>query len=181
MAPAGFFCAASCRGPVLITGVTSEEPAVTRVVAAGSVVSCDSVRSGAGACCTAFCTTGCGDLRPSGGGGRRPRRRRVGPTNHILEVVLPRHQVVLGRDLRRMPEPLRDHVRGILFDPVGLARGPQNLQEPRPGLVSGLPDDPLQVGPEVDALPGRHRHHERCARLRSLERFRQDRPQVRGG
>jgi hypothetical protein len=34
----------------LINGVTSEEPAVTRVATAGSVVSCGSVRTGAGAC-----------------------------------------------------------------------------------------------------------------------------------
>ena len=36
--------------PVLVTGVISEEPAVTRLVAAGSVVSCGSVPSGADAC-----------------------------------------------------------------------------------------------------------------------------------
>jgi len=34
----------------LINGVTSEEPAVTLVVAAGSVVSCGPVLSGADAC-----------------------------------------------------------------------------------------------------------------------------------
>ncbi len=44
------FCAASCRGAVLRNGVTFEEPALTRVAAAGSVVSCDSVLSGAAAC-----------------------------------------------------------------------------------------------------------------------------------
>jgi len=36
------------------TGVISEEPAVTRVAAAGSVVSCGCVLSGAAACGVAF-------------------------------------------------------------------------------------------------------------------------------
>jgi primosomal replication protein N len=45
----GGWSAASCRVPVLVTGVTSQKPSLTRVVAAGSVVSCDSVLSGAAA------------------------------------------------------------------------------------------------------------------------------------
>jgi hypothetical protein len=40
--------------PVSETGATSEEPAVTRVVTAGSVVLCDSLRFGADACGVAF-------------------------------------------------------------------------------------------------------------------------------
>ncbi len=40
--------------PVLITVVISEEPALTRVVAAGSGVSCGSVLSDADACGVAF-------------------------------------------------------------------------------------------------------------------------------
>ena len=39
MAPAGFFCAASCRGTPI-----PEEPAAARLVAAGSVVSCGSLQ-----------------------------------------------------------------------------------------------------------------------------------------
>ena len=40
--------------PVLVTGAIPEEPAVTRVVAAGSVVSCGSVLPDADACGVAF-------------------------------------------------------------------------------------------------------------------------------
>ena len=40
--------------PVLVTGAISEEPAVTRVVSAGSVVACGSVLPNADACGVAF-------------------------------------------------------------------------------------------------------------------------------
>jgi hypothetical protein len=137
MAPVGFFL----RGllPQAVTG-SRRDFRRTRGNPSGARGFCRFVRLVAIRCgsllhsrCTAFCTTGIGDLRPSGGGGRSPGRRRLAPAHHILEVVLPRHQVVLGRELRRMTEPLRDHVQRILLDPVGLARGPQILQEPRPG------------------------------------------------
>jgi len=60
----------------LVTGVISEEPAVTRVVAAGSVVSCDSVLSGADACGVAirvamasqFASQAAASFRPSSAG-----------------------------------------------------------------------------------------------------------------
>jgi hypothetical protein len=62
----------------------------------------------------------------------------------VLEVVLARREVVLGRDLRRMAQPRRDDVGRVLLHPVGLAGGPKVLEEPRPWLVPGLGDDPLK-------------------------------------
>ena len=49
MAPAGFFCAASCRGTPI-----PEEPAAARLVAAGSVVSCGSLQIPAVTCGVGF-------------------------------------------------------------------------------------------------------------------------------
>jgi hypothetical protein len=65
----------------------------------------------------------------------------------VLEVVLAGYQIVLGRDLRRVSEPLGDHVGRILLHTVGLAGSPQILKQPRPGLMPGLGDDPLERCP----------------------------------
>jgi hypothetical protein len=52
----------------LRNGVTSEEPAVTRVAAAGSVVSCEGALSRADACCVAKCVAGALQSASHGGG-----------------------------------------------------------------------------------------------------------------
>ena len=52
---------------------------------------------------------------------------------HVLEVVLLGHQAVLGGHLRRVAQPLGDRMRRVPFHPVGLAGGPQILEQSRPG------------------------------------------------
>ncbi|MCX7429526.1 MAG: hypothetical protein NTY17_00695 [Planctomycetia bacterium] len=96
----------------------------------------------------------------------------------MLEVVLAGHQVVLGRDLWRVSEPFGDNMGGIPLYPVGLARRPEILQEPRPDIVPGLCDDSLQVRPEIDARPSGGRHDERCPGLGLLESVCEDRPKL---
>jgi hypothetical protein len=137
--------------PVSVIGVTSEEPAVTRVAAAGSVVSCEGVPSRADACCVAKCVA---RRWPRGGRFRARGHGRQAAAHDVFEVVLAGHEVVLGRDLRRVPEPRGDDVGRVLLHPVGLAGGTEVLQEPRPGLVPSLGDDPLEVRAEVHARPG---------------------------
>ena len=62
------FCAASYRAAVLRNGASSEEPAVTRVAAAGSVVSCEGALSRADACCVAKCVASAAHYASHGGG-----------------------------------------------------------------------------------------------------------------
>ena len=60
--------------------------------------------------------------------------------------MLEGHQVVLGGDLRRVPEPLGDRVGRVPLHPVGFAGGPEVLEQPRPGLVASLRNNPFKGG-----------------------------------
>jgi len=73
----------------------------------------------------------------------RPNRPPC-PAHHVFKMVVPRHQVVLGRHLRGVSEPLRHHVGRVLLDPVGRTGRSEILEDPGPGLVARLQDDPLQ-------------------------------------
>jgi hypothetical protein len=107
------------------------------MVAAGSVVSCGSVQSDADACGVAIRVA----IRVAHIGAPLPHD--VPPllsqqgiphaaAHDILEVVIPRHEVVLRHHFRRVAEPLGDDMLGITLHPVGRARRPKILQEPRP-------------------------------------------------
>jgi len=78
-----------------------------------------------------------------------PSRRTTfaAAANDVLEVAVLRHEVVLGRDLRGVSEPLGDHVGRVPLRPVGRTGRPEDLQDPLPGLVARLEDDPLEVRP----------------------------------
>jgi len=76
-------------------------------------------------------------------------------------------------------EPFCDDVSRVSLDPVGLAGGAEILQKPWPRFVSGLLDDPLEVGPQVHTFTARHRHDQRRPRLGLLERVRKDGTEVR--
>jgi len=80
------------------------------------------------------------------------RRWAPAAAHHILEVVLAGHQVMLRGHLRRMAQPLGDRMGRVPLHPVGLTRSPQVREQPRPGFVAGLRDNPLQVRAKVDAL-----------------------------
>ena len=91
--------------------------------------------------------------------------------------MLAGHQVVLGGDLRRVSEPLGDRVGRVPLHPVGFAGGPEVLEQPRPGLVASLRDNPFKVCPHVDILSGRHGDDQCCPGFTLVEGVRQDRPQ----
>ena len=110
-----------------------------------------------GRTCAAICVA---RRRPLGGRFRaRGLGRRVA-AHDVLEVVLAGHEVLLGRDLRRVSEPRGDDVDRVLLHPVGLAGGPEVLQDPRPGHLPGLGNDPLEVRAKVHGRPGGRRHHD---------------------
>jgi hypothetical protein len=58
--------------------------------------------------------------------------RRAAASHHVVEVVLPRHQVVLRCHLRRVSQPLGNHVGRILLNPARRTRRPEVLEESRP-------------------------------------------------
>jgi hypothetical protein len=150
-------------------GVIPAEPAVTPVVAAGSVIFCDSAPADAGACGVAFRAT---LRRPDGtrrrllGGGHRTCGTAV---HDVLEMVLARHQVVLGRHLGGVAEPLGHGVGWMAFNPVGLARGPKVLEQAVPRLVARLQDDPAQLRAEVRPRSRRHQHDQGRPRFGAVE------------
>jgi hypothetical protein len=122
------------------------------MVAAGSLVSCGCVLSGAMACGVA--------IRVAASRTPLPRAvvRILAAAHHVLEVVLAGHQVMLGCHLRRIAQPLGDRVGGVPLHPVGLARRPEIPEKPWPGFVAGFGADALQVSSEVHAVPSRHGH-----------------------
>jgi hypothetical protein len=105
------------------------------MVAAGSVVSCGCVLSGAAACGVAIRVAASRTPLP------RAAVRTLAAAQHVLEVVLTGHEVMLGGHLRRMAQPLGDRVGGVPLNPVGLARRPEILEKPWPGFVAGFGDD----------------------------------------
>ena len=68
--------------------------------------------------CAAICVA---RRRPPGERFRARGRGRCAAAHDVLEVVLAGHQIVLGRDLRRVPEPRGDDVGRVLLHPVGLS------------------------------------------------------------
>lgn len=58
--------------------------------------------------------------------------RGLAATHDIVKVVVAGHQVVLGRHLRRVSQPLGNHVGRIFLNLVRRTRSPEVLREPRP-------------------------------------------------
>jgi hypothetical protein len=104
-----FFWAASCRGPVLVTGSTSEETAATSLVAAGSVFSYGSslkMRTLAVPHLAAqprrISRHTCSTASPPGG------RCLGAASDDVVEAMIAHHELVRCRLLRRVSKPLRD-------------------------------------------------------------------------
>jgi hypothetical protein len=91
------------------TGVIPEEPAATRVVAAGSVVWCGSVLPDADACGVAFRVAASRTPLP------RDAVRTLAAAHHILEVVLAAHHVMLGGYLCTSAELGRHGCEGTMM------------------------------------------------------------------
>jgi hypothetical protein len=58
--------------------------------------------------CAAICAATLGYRLPSPGDAWF---RRAASSHHVVEELFPRHKIVLRRDLRRVPQPLRHHAR----------------------------------------------------------------------
>ena len=93
-----------------------------------------------GTLCDAFC-----DAAFEGGGLDPPHSAAA----RLPDMVITRLEVMLPSNRRRVAEPLRDLMSGEVLDPVGLARGPEILEQPRPWFNASPTEDPTESGAKV--------------------------------
>ncbi len=89
-----------------------------------------------------------------GQNGLRSRARQNGRVlqrilQRFCEVVLGHLQVVLRRNRLGVPNPFADHLDRELISQFRLASAPQVLEQLRPRLQAGSPDDLHQQGSQI--------------------------------